>query len=420
MIKILVNCLLFFCILAVNARSWKADELTQPLKYDASNYVANPDNILSANAVQEINSTIADIKKNTKAEVAVVVIDEYNGSDIDNFTTKLFESWGVGEKGANNGVLLVIAAGQKEWAFRTGRGIGSVLTDIQTAEIARNNMIPKFREGDFNAGTVSAVHALHDVLTDPAAAKELNAYSQRIKNQEEDLDWLDILLFYLWISLFLTLFLGIFAIYKVRKTSKVERHQRYAQLHPLQRIFYGLGFVGLGIPFIVYFPFRYFLNELRNGEHICPNCSNRMTKLDEISDNLHLTPAQDAEERLNSVDYDVWVCPECGEEDIYPYENRDSDLEECATCHAKTARYVRDRVIKTPTTRQEGLGVKEYVCLNCGKRSQKPYVISRQASASAIPFIIGSMAGGGRGGSGFGGGSFGGGVTGGGGSSGRW
>lgn len=414
-----------FFTLAIStfAKSYKVSDLEQPRKYNASNFVSNPDGILSSTTVAEINSLAADIKRRTNSEIAVAVINDYDGGDIDSYATELFNTWGIGEKDVNNGVLLLVARDAREYSILTGRNIGAVLPDVTTARIARDKLIPNFKEGDYDAGVLGAVQSIHQVLTNPEAAAELKENSHRMK-QRDDLSWTGLILFYIGLCLLLTAVLAIVAVAKVKTTSNIERHLRYVRLFPFQRILYGLSYVGLGLPLLVYLPYKKIMHNLRDGEHLCPNCNARMHKLDEIHDNERLTPAQDAEERYNSVDYDVWECPDCGEEDIYAFENQDSDLIRCSSCHARTARYLRDRVLKIPTHTSEGLAVKEYTCLNCGNRTQKPYKLPRQnngggAAAASIPFILGSMGRGGGGG-GFGGGSFGGGITGGGGTSGRW
>ncbi len=145
-----------------------------------------------------------------------------------------------------------------------------------------------------------------------------------------------------------------------------------------------------------------------------------MSRVDEDNDNNYLTPSQDAEERLDSVDYDVWLCPKCGETDIIPYVNPSKNYSVCPRCNARAAVLVNRRIIYRPTTTREGRGAEEFVCLNCRNRWDKPYTIPREALPPVIVGGIGGRGGGFGGGGGFSGGSFGGGMTGGGGASGGW
>lgn len=144
-----------------------------------------------------------------------------------------------------------------------------------------------------------------------------------------------------------------------------------------------------------------------------------MHKLDEATDNNYLTPAQDMEEHLNSVDYDVWLCDNCGEKDVIPYINRRSAYTVCPKCGARASVLSGNRILRQPTTHTEGQGVRIYSCRNCREQVFKPYSIAKLVSAPIVIFP-GGGSGGGFGGGGFSGGSFGGGGTSGGGASGGW
>ena len=163
-------------------------------------------------------------------------------------------------------------------------------------------------------------------------------------------------------------------------------------------------------------PLLIILQRLRNRPHKCPRCGTSMKKVDEVHDNEYLSSAQDLEERLGSVDYDVWLCPSCGERDIEQYV-QPSAFKQCPYCHTYASSLTRRRVLRQPTTMTKGEGLNDYVCRNCGKVTSIPFEIP----VIATPIILGG--GSGRGG-GFGGGSlgggFGGGSTGGGGASGGW
>ena len=93
-------------------------------------------------------------------------------------------------------------------------------------------------------------------------------------------------------------------------------------------------------------------------------------------------------------------------------------LIECEHCHARTAKLTADKVVVQPTVSREGLGVKEFTCLNCHHRMGRNYRIAKLAPVVIAP--IGGGRGGGFGGGGSIGGGFGGGFTGGGGASGGW
>lgn len=142
-----------------------------------------------------------------------------------------------------------------------------------------------------------------------------------------------------------------------------------------------------------------------------------MKLIDEQRDNDFLTREQDIEERVGSVDYDVWLCPADGTTEILPYVQPASAFKECPVCHARTFHVVSDLITRQPTTTHTGLRVVTSRCVNCGFEDSEDHTIPK-----VVPPVVIVGGGGGRsgGGGGFGGGSFGGGFTAGGGASGGW
>ena len=152
----------------------------------------------------------------------------------------------------------------------------------------------------------------------------------------------------------------------------------------------------------------------RNKPIKCANCNSKMTKLSEDEDNQYLTPSQDREEQLKSVDYDVWLCPKCGETEIFPFKSKTTSYQKCPYCNTYASTHILDRIIKKPTISIVGIGVHIYECQYCHNRHEIKYEIPKVTPV--VPISGGS---GGSGG-GFSGGSFGGGMSGGGGASGGW
>ena len=141
-----------------------------------------------------------------------------------------------------------------------------------------------------------------------------------------------------------------------------------------------------------------------------------MRKLDEEEDNRYLTPQENTEERLNSVDYDVWLCDHCGNTLVYPYENQFTQYQKCPSCHSRAYSFEGDHILRRATTVSTGLGEKRYYCAHCHKTDCKQYIIPIIVAAA----VVGSGRRGGGFGGGFSGGSFGGGSFGGGGAGGKF
>lgn len=414
---------LLFAVLAiltstgVRAAGYEIDNVPNVQNANRNAYVSDPDHFLSPSATAQTDSILADIRRQTTAEVTFVIIgnmEPRDGIDIDTYATELFEKWGIGDKSNDNGVLLLVAVDDRKFVLRTGKGVEGILPDMICREITENNLVPAFKEGDYSKGIVSTARQLRKVMTDPKYRDELKADLSARERQ----NWIDLINFVLVAACLLTAVLGISLMVMVNRRRGQSGYEKYVALRPYKLLFLICCFVGIGLPVIVYLPYLYLMNKWRNGDHACPNCHTLMNKLDEESDNKYLTPAQDAEERYDSVDYDVWLCPSCGETDVYPFVNKQSQLGECPHCHARTLRQLQDRIVVQPTERREGQGIREFACLNCGYRHGVPYNIAKLASPGIV--ILPGGFGGRGGGGGFSGGGFGGGSTGGGGFSGGW
>ncbi|MDE5567729.1 MAG: TPM domain-containing protein [Muribaculaceae bacterium] len=409
--------IVLFSFIAVIARSYKVEDIPNVHLQDRTRFISNPDGIITPAAQNSLDSLMSRLRRSTSAEMVAVVVEDIDGADIDTYANELFNLWGLGKKDNNNGVLLLVARDSRKAVIRTGPGVEGVLTDAACGRILRNEMFPAFREGDYDGGTLAAVNAVAARLGDPEAAEE-------IRSREKDADFddysaSDFLTGYLKISAMLTLVLGGVVLFKIISLRKKSPYDKYTAFENWRAPMLIASFGGLGIPLLVTIPLLLTMRFWRNRPRKCPNCGHKMVKIDEVHDNDFLTPAQDCEERIGSVDYDVWHCSNCGETDIFPFVNKSMPLVECDNCHARTAKLTGDRIIIQPTTSRAGLGQKEFTCLNCHHKMGKNYTIAKLA-----PVIIAPINGGGRGGFGGGGGTFGGGFgggfTGGGGASGGW
>lgn len=395
------------------------DEVPNVHIADRTKYVSNPDGVLSSDAENRLNLILGNIWKETSAEIVVVAVDNLDDIEVNDFATKLFENWGIGKSDKNNGLLILISKEDRKVAFRTGYGMEGVLPDIICGRIIREDMAPYFREGDYDSGTLVAISKIADILGKPEIADEIRSQyandSSRSPRSVSGDDAEDLWAF-LWkmfvVGFGISVILYFITLLKVRKLPPTLQYNRLQKMKIPMLV---LTFFGFGFPLIFYWLLGRRMQKVRNKKRYCPNCGEKMTKLDEVSDNAYLTPAQDTEEHLNSVDYDVWLCPQCNEVDIIPFDNPNSPYTVCPRCGSKACQVIEDRTVVHPTITTKGKGVRIYSCKNCGNRYEKFYDIPHRENS---PVVI--VPGIGRGFGGISGGSFGGGMTGGGGASGGW
>lgn len=411
---ILITIALLAVVIGAGARTYSVDEIPNAQVADHTRYLSDPDGILDEASRTEIDSTLSRVRRETSAEVAAVIVSDID-DDIDIFANRLYNLWGLGKKDNNNGVLILVARDARKAVIRTGRGSEGVLPDIVCARIMREKMFPAFREGDYDRGMTETVNAVAEVITDPDAAAELQS---KLKDNYGR-DSVDPFRMYVYFCIFMALACLAGLLIKIYSLRDKSPYDKYTALEGWKAPLLVATAGGMLMPLIASLPLLLLLRHWRNSPRKCPNCGHSMVKIDEVHDNDYLTPAQDAEERIGSVDYDVWTCPNCHETDIFPFVNKSMPMTVCENCHARTARLTSDRVLVQPTVSREGVGIKEYTCANCHHITARRYPI-----AKLPPVIIAPIGGGGKGG-GFGGGGsfgggFGGGITGGGGSSGGW
>lgn len=402
------------------------DEVPNVHVADRTQYVSNPSGVLSPSAVNSLNARIASLWDNTSAELVVVAVDHVDDSMTpDEFATRLFEKWKIGKKDNDNGVLLLLARDDHEVIIRTGYGVEGVLPDIVAGRIIRNEMLPYFRENNYDEGTLTGISTIISALSNPEVADELKSkYANDSHRTDDDLSGTELFNLFLGFAAFVGAAMLLLVIYAIRSSRRLDDVQRYRSLDKYRTLVLFASFLSLGMALPAFLLLAWKMKRVRRHKRNCPHCGTRMELIDEVHDNDYLTPAQDTEERLNSIDYDVWHCPKCHQTEILPYINRQTNYTVCDRCGARAMSLVDRRTLRQPTIHNEGEGVDIYMCKNCGNQHNKRFRIAKKpdpAAAVVAGSILGSALGGrSGGGGGFSGGSFGGGMTGGGGASGSW
>jgi uncharacterized protein len=119
--------------------------------------------VLSDGDAASIRSRLAHINTDTKNQIAVFIASDLGGADIDDVGHQVFNTWGVGKKGLDNGVLLVWAPGERKIRIETGKGVGGELTDLQSNDIIQK-MKPAARAGQFAVGVNIAIDSISSTL----------------------------------------------------------------------------------------------------------------------------------------------------------------------------------------------------------------------------------------------------------------
>ncbi len=121
-------------------------------------------NVLSSSARTRLESLLKSLEDETSAEIAVVTIGSLGGISIEEYATRLFREWGIGQAALDNGVLVLVVPTEREMRIEVGYGLEPVLPDGLASAIIREDFLPSFREGNFEGGILRGVGRVTDIV----------------------------------------------------------------------------------------------------------------------------------------------------------------------------------------------------------------------------------------------------------------
>jgi uncharacterized protein len=146
--------------------------IAAPVYPELTGRVTDEAGLLSASDKTEIESELAAIEQTSTDQIAVVTVNSLQGYSIEDYGIGLARKWGIGQKGKDNGILLIIAPNDRKVRIEVGRRLEPLMTDTMSSLIIQNAILPKFRRGDFAGGIKDAVRDIKTVLLgDPEEVK---------------------------------------------------------------------------------------------------------------------------------------------------------------------------------------------------------------------------------------------------------
>jgi len=116
--------------------------------------------VLSSAAATELDNLLRAYEDSTGNQFAVLIISALDGENLEEFSHRVAETWKLGKKGVDNGALLFIAKDDRQLRIEVGYGLESSLTDAVCSFIINQEITPRFRNGDFDAGVKAGVIAM--------------------------------------------------------------------------------------------------------------------------------------------------------------------------------------------------------------------------------------------------------------------
>ena len=124
--------------------------------------------MLDAATRESLRRTLQALEEKTGAQLVVATVRSLNGNSVEEYANRLFRRWQLGQRGKNNGVLLLHAPKERKIRIEVGYGLEGVLTDAVTKYIIQNSITPRFRANDFAGGMTRGVDDIVKVLSGEA------------------------------------------------------------------------------------------------------------------------------------------------------------------------------------------------------------------------------------------------------------
>jgi uncharacterized protein len=149
-----------------------APAFAAPTYPDLVGRITDQAGLLSPEEKADIERSLADLEQTSTDQIAVVTVKSLDGYPIEDYGIGLARKWGIGQKGKDNGILLIVAPNDRKVRIEVGRRLEPYMTDTMSALIIQNAILPKFRRGDYAGGIKDAVRDIKTVvLGDPEEVK---------------------------------------------------------------------------------------------------------------------------------------------------------------------------------------------------------------------------------------------------------
>ena len=364
---------------------------------DRTRFVSDPNDAINEADEAALNQRIGHLRDSLDVEIAVVVLPAIDGDTYGSareFANELFNTWGIGKKETDRGLLILLITNEdnREITFEVGYGLEGQLTDGLCKLIIDRRMIPVMKNGSYGEGLLAGVEEVRKVLTKDST---LEAEKKR-KTRNRILIWWLVGLFYYG-----------FYLYEERKKAQYSIH--IATMDRANRkansLALGMGIFFFQIPaMLFYFLVKWIFRRQFVSECYCPECG-AMGRFKRVKKD------QVREETLVKV-YSVW-CRNCHHTAVLDIRRRQKPAlcPECRSIGTLDLDTVKEMQLIT-------LDVYHFACRNCGHivEEKLPARVKEKHASSDSGYYLGGSSDGDS----DSGGSWGGGSSGGGGASSRF
>ncbi|MEI7818144.1 MAG: TPM domain-containing protein [Desulfuromonadales bacterium] len=164
--------------------------------------------VMSPESRQQLEQRLSEFERDTSNQVVVLTIPSLQGDNIEQFSIRVAETWKIGQKGRDNGILLIVAQSERKVRIEVGMGLQGILPDLAAGQIIRDIMRPHLKNDNYDQGISAGVDSII------AATKgEFNAAGQSARQPTADKKKTPTFLTMLLVTVFVAIVLGFFSRY---------------------------------------------------------------------------------------------------------------------------------------------------------------------------------------------------------------
>ncbi|MGL4981882.1 MAG: TPM domain-containing protein [Treponemataceae bacterium] len=177
--KMLITLVGFFCLTSFAFSSMPIPKLTSSVNDYAK--------ILSTKDIAVIENFLQTVNDQSGIQIAVLTIPSLKGESIESFSIRTAESWKLGQKDKDNGVLLVVSMQERSMRIEVGYGLEGKLTDIKSGAIIRSVITPAFQNGKYAQGIYGGVKNIAGVASDNETFVSSSVQNSQKQSSDEKL-----------------------------------------------------------------------------------------------------------------------------------------------------------------------------------------------------------------------------------------
>ncbi|MDO6590449.1 hypothetical protein DS901_17795 [Loktanella sp. D2R18] len=312
-----------FCLLCASGPAYAQD-----IPEDNDLYVNDYAQLLTNSEEQLLRETLEELWKARGVEFTVLTINKMSDyghdGEIEPFATRLFNAWGIGHVTRNDGVLLLVSRDDQKVRIEVGSGYGNRLNAPMQRVIDRT-VLPKFRNGNYVDGIFDGVNETIFEVT--------GRYPGQFNLTDEEI-------------------------------ARAQKRETTKTILEIIGVLSLVVFVPAAPFLLIYVIYRIYKYRKRRAPRFCPNDGTRMRRYLEETEDAKMSPGQIDEERLASVEHDVWYCDNCDHIRVDSYNIWKSNLGACRECGFRTVEG-ESTIVSHATYSSSGKCKTDYSCLHC-------------------------------------------------------